>query len=221
MNRSRARVDRRTLTAIPIGLAGRGGGLLLLALVLGGCSAPRGAPSATLATAVRRVAVLPAHNSTGQELVVSGSSLLEQYAFHSDRVTVPDELSAFARQTLERQGFDVVPAEIVEQATGGRTPASPEAAVTLARDAKLDAMALYIDVRRWESDAELHTDTVLVATDMVLLDPASGGVLWEARRATRPEPLRATVLRGQAYTIVAQKVVDEMLAPLGAAHPQG
>ena len=168
-----------------------------------------------LLPAVRRIAVLPPTNLTGDELVVSGASALEKYAFHSERVTVSDELAAFARVELARRGFEVVDDATVSRLTGGRVPANPRAAADLVRSAKLDATPLFIEIRRWDSDSQLHADAIIVDLNLVLVDPATGNALWEARHPTRPVSLHAAVQQGEAYSVVAEKLIEEMLAPLG------
>src|ERR1700741_4607449 len=91
------------------------------------CAAPQVGPP----PAVRRVAVLQPSNRTGDGLLIAGASLLERYALRTERLTVPDVLAAEARVQLVRRGIDVVPADLVENATAGRAPGSPAAAAEL------------------------------------------------------------------------------------------
>src|SRR5262249_30698086 len=150
---------RYTVSLSHAGRRGRKGGawrigmpsLVACALVAVGCASqltqgPSGAKR--LPPEVRRIAVLPPTNLTGDELVVSGASALEKYAFHSDRITVSAELAAFARVELARRGFDVIDGATVERATGGRVPGNPRAAAEIVRTAKLDATPLFIEIRR-------------------------------------------------------------------------
>src|SRR6185436_3467069 len=77
----------------------------LIATLCLGCAAPSPPPPST----VRSVAVLAPSNRTGDGLLVAGASLLEKYAFHTDRVTVADVLGAELRSQLAHRGFAVVP----------------------------------------------------------------------------------------------------------------
>jgi len=170
----------------------------VLALVLAGlleatgCASSIGRPVNSVATvpmAIHRIAVLAPENLTGDDLLITDISALERYAFHSERVTVADALAAYAR--------------------------AERAAVELLRAAKLDAMAMVIQIRRWSPEATVEVSAVIVDLDIMLIDPETGMVLWEARHPTRPEQVHAPLLRGEAYTIIAEKLIREMLAPLG------
>ena len=196
----------------------------VLALVLAGlleatgCASSIGRPVNSVATvpmAIHRIAVLAPENLTGDDLLITDISALERYAFHSERVTVADALAAYARAELALQAFEVVDPLIVERATEGRAPGSPRAAVELLRAAKLDAMAMVIQIRRWSPEATVEVSAVIVDLDIMLIDPETGMVFWEARHPTRPEQVHAPLLRGEAYTIIAEKLIREMLAPLG------
>jgi hypothetical protein len=169
---------------------------------------------------IRTVAVLAPSNRTGDALLVAGASLLEKYAFKSDRVTVPDVLASEARIQLALRGFTVVSADEVESATHGRAPGSPEAAAEIASHAKLAGLALYLDIRRWEPDAPTHPSFVLVGLTVSLVDPATGHVVWSADRPTGPVPTPGEVALGPAYATAARKVMAEVLAPLGPEQPK-
>ena len=126
-----------------------GRGALLL-LMLGCALTAAGPPPRDLP---HTVAVLAPNNLTGDPLLVAGASFFEKYATRNARVTVPDVLASEARLQLERRGFDLVPAETVEQATEGRAPGSAAAAGDVARRGALPGAALYLEVRRWDADA--------------------------------------------------------------------
>ena len=190
-----------------------GGRLAWLVLVVAACGRP--APEAPPANLVRTVAVLPPANRTGDGLLVAGASALEQYAFRTDRVTVPDVVASEARLQLARRGFSVVPAEDVERATGGHEPGSADAAADIAARANLGGLALYVEIRRWEPDAPTHPAFVLVALTASLVDPASHRVVWSANRSTSPVATPGEVAIGAAYVTAARKVMEEVLAPLG------
>ena len=180
-----------------------------VAVLVLSCTAPQVGPPAS----VRRVAVLQPSNRTGDGLLIAGASLLERYALKTERVTVPDVLAAEARVQLVRRDIDVVPPDVVENATSGRAPGSPAAAAELAREGKLDVPVLYLEIRRWDPDAGTHPAYVIVALDASLVDPATGGVLWEMHRPARPVATPGAVTLGSAYIDAAQKVTEELFAP--------
>jgi hypothetical protein len=186
-------------------------GLALAISMLGlSCMPPRIAPPPA---SIRRVAVLPPSNRTGDALLVSGASLLEKYALGTDRTTVPDALAAEARRQLPHRGFDVVPPDVVEAGTDGRVPGSPEGAAALAHGARLDdAAALYLEIVRWEPDGGTHPTFIIVALDAVLLDPPTGRVVWSAHRSARPVATPGAATLGMAHGIAARAVIEEILA---------
>jgi hypothetical protein len=184
-------------------------GPLLLAVA---CASPTAPPPRDM---VRTVAVLTPNNRTGDPLLVAGTSALEKYALRSARVTVPDVLASEARLQLESRGFRVASADEVESATQGRAPGSPEAAAEIATRAKLEGLALYVDVRRWEPDAPVHPSFVIVGLTASLVDPATARVVWTAERRTGPVATPGEVALGPAYVTAARKVMEEVLSPLG------
>jgi hypothetical protein len=188
--------------------------LLLLAAACGRPAAPP--PPADMP---HTVAVLAPANRTGDALLVAGTSFVEKYALRTERVTVPDVIASEARLQLARRGFTVVPADQVESATQGRAPGSPEAAAEIASRAKLDGLALYVDIRRWEPDAPTHPAFVLVGLTASLIEPATGRVVWTMERRTSPVATPGEVALGPAYVTAARKVMEEVLAPLGAERP--
>jgi hypothetical protein len=180
----------------------------LTALVLS-CTAPRIAPPPS---SVRRVAVLPPNNRTGDGLLVAGASLLERYALRTERVTVPDLLAAEIRLQLAGHGIDVVAPEEVERATGGRVPGSPDVAAQLARQGRLDAPVLYLEIRRWDPDAGTHPAFVIVALEATLVDPGAGTILWQADMPSRPVATPGAVTLASAYVDATRKVAEELFA---------
>jgi hypothetical protein len=187
----------------------------LLVVVLGCTVAPPPPPPAT----VRRVAVLTPDNRTGDGLLVAGTSLLERYAFRTERVTVPDVLAIELRATLARRGFAVVPPETVQAATEGRPAGSPEAAAELARHGHLDDPVLMVVIDRWEPDAPTEPTFVIVAVEAALVDPSSGSVLWRVHPRMRPIKTPGAVTLGSAYEIAAGQVVQELVGSWGPLPP--
>jgi hypothetical protein len=183
-----------------------------LALLFAGCTTKTSPPPPTT---VSSVAVLSPSNRTGDGLLVAGTSLLEKYAFRTDRVTVPDVLASLLRMQLARRGFAVVAPDVLGAGTQGRTAGSADAAVELARHAHVDASALWVAIDRWEPDQGVHPDFVIVGIEAGLVDPATGKTLWHTRRRPSPVPTPGAVTLGSAYEIAAQKVTDELLASWG------
>jgi hypothetical protein len=186
-------------------------------LVVCGCARP---PAVTLLpSTVRTVAVFPPNNRTGDPLLIAGASFYEKYVARTDRITVPDALASEARRQLERRGFTVASPEQVDAMTGNHPPTSaPDAAAVAARN-QLDAAVLYIEIRRWEVDVPTHPTFVIASVEVTLIDPANGHVLWAMDHPSRPVATPGVVNLGDAYTIAARKVMEEMLATLGPEQP--
>jgi hypothetical protein len=193
----------------------RWGGLTIAILALG-CARPPAPPPADMP---RTVAVLMPANQTGYPLLVSGASALERYAFPTDRIGVPDVLAFEARLQLAIRGFTVVAPEVVEAATGNRAPGSPSAAAEIAAHGKLDGLALYLDIRRWDADAPTQPAFVIVDVTASLVEPVTGRVVWSNAIGTRPIRTPGEVTLGGAYGTAARKVAERLLAPLGPERP--
>jgi len=167
-----------------------------------------------LPAAVQTIAVLPPNNRTGDPLLVESASFLHPYADRPGRVTVPDVLAAEVREQLAQRGVTVIAPEAVIAAIGRQTPESPEEAVALAAQGKLEGSALYIEIRRWEADlSPLHPQRIIVALEARLLDPATGRTVWTARRPLHPVPTPGVAARWRAYMIAAHKVAEELFMP--------
>jgi hypothetical protein len=137
-------------------------------------------------------------------------------------MTVGDVLVQQARTRLAEKGLDVIAPSVVKLATQDRMPTSAQMAAQIMEDAHLDATALYIKVRRWESTPEsrgIKADGVIVALDVMMIDPKTGMILWQVHRPSRPVPLYGVVLTGQAHVFVAETVMREVFAQLGSRKP--
>jgi hypothetical protein len=181
--------------------------------ILTACARPGVPPPSTVHT----VAVLTPVNRTGDELLVTGGSVLERYAFHTYRVTVSDVLAIELRSELARRGFAVVPPEEVESATQGKRAPTPDAAVALARAGDLHDPLLLVAIDQWQTNGGTEPDFIIVALDATLVDPATGDVLWHVRRSATPVATPGTVTLGSAYEVAATKVAADLLAPWGTA----
>jgi len=177
-----------------------------------GCAKPPPPPDLS---GGRPIAVLPPNNRTGDPLAVAGTSFLDRYAFHAERVTVGDVLAGEARFLLAERGIAVIPRETLARALDGRTPQSASAAAQIAAHAKLDALALYLEIRRWEPDAPVHPAFVIVGLSASLVDPASGKVVWQFDRRPAPVATPGEVTLENAYETAARKVIAEILSPFG------
>jgi hypothetical protein len=184
--------------------------LLTVALVAAGaCSKPFTAPPRSVTT----LAVLPPNNLTGDPLLVAGGSFLEQYAFKTERITVPEALLAETRTFLERRGYKVVSGETVAGVTGAKPPASVADAARVATELKV-ANVLYIEIRRWGSDDRSTPQAIIVSIQASLVEP-SGHVVWQADRPAKPVQTEGAIGQGTAYMIAIQKIVDELFVSWG------
>ena len=164
---------------------------------------------------VRRIAVLPAYQAGVVDASIGADSGLPV-------LTVRDVLAQQARIRLAEKGFEVLSPSAVKVATKDRVPTSSEMAAQILREANLDAVALYIEVRRWEptpNSRGMKAEGVIVALDVMMVDPKTGGVLWQVHRPSRPVPVYGVVLTGQANVIVAETVMRKMFASLGPIQP--
>jgi len=181
-----------------------------------GCARPPAVPPPP--TAVRTVAVFPPNNRTGDLLLIAGASFYEKYVARTDRVTVPDVLASEARRQLARRGFTVVPPALLDAMTGDHAPAAAQDAAAGAARNKLDAAVLYIEIRRWEVDVPVHPTFVIASVAVTLIDP-DGRVLWTLDHPSRPVATPGVVNLGDAYTIAAQRLMEEMLSALRPERP--
>ncbi|HVO96147.1 MAG TPA: hypothetical protein VMT22_25045 [Terriglobales bacterium] len=166
------------------------------------CTPPLVAP---LPQTVRRVAVLPPFEQ-GQ----SDAGAPDALAGLPSR-TIGDLLAQQAIRRLMEKGFDVVAPGLVQTATKNRPPTSPQSAAQIMCEAHLDAAALFIDVRRWQpAMSGMKTDAIIVALDVMIVDPCSGAILWEAHRPSRPVPIYGAMLTGQANVFAAEAVMREI-----------
>ena len=167
---------------------------------------------------VRRIAVLPTYQTGAVDARTGADSGLPVL----QNMTVGDVLAQQARIRLAEKGFEVLSPSAVKVATKDRVPTSPEMAAQILREANLDAVALYIEVRRWEptpNSRGMKADGVIVALDVMMVDPKTGGVLWQVHRPSRPVPVYGVVLTGQANVIAAETVMREVFASLGPVQP--
>ena len=93
-------------------------------------------------------------------------------------------------------------------------PESPDSAVALASQGGLKSLVLYLEIRRWESDAPVRTTFVIVALTATLIDPATGKVVWQEHRRAAPVSTPGEISVESAYVTAARKVIKEILAPL-------
>ncbi|HXJ34029.1 MAG TPA: hypothetical protein VMS22_08290 [Candidatus Eisenbacteria bacterium] len=171
--------------------------------------APRLAPPPS---SVRRIAVLPPCDASGAPL--AQGALVTSYGAPVEGLGAI--LAAAAREELAQDGLQVVDPGVLEASTGGRVPASPEAAAEIVAAAKLDATALFIRVRRWEfAYPTLRTNEIIASLDAMLVDPTTGKTVWEVRRPTKPVPLRSELIGSQADVVAAREVMRELFASIG------
>jgi hypothetical protein len=159
---------------------------------------------------VRRIAVLPPYQ---RDAAAERGSSADKDPVGLPNMTVGDVLAYQARLRLAEKGFEVLSPGAVKVATKDRAPTSPPMAAQILREANLDAAGLYIEVRRWEptpNSRGMKADGVIVALDVMMVDPKTGGVLWQVHRPSRPVPVYGVMLTGQANVIVAETVMREI-----------
>ena len=184
--------------------------LVVLGLVaVGACSKPFTAPPRSVTT----VAVLPPNNLTGDPLLVAGGSFLEQYAFETERITVPEALLAETRTFLEKRGYEVVSGETVAGVTGGKAPQSVADAARIATQLA-GGNVLYIEIRRWDAVDQSTPRAILVSIVASLVEPG-GRVLWQADRPAKPVQTEGAISQPTAYMIAVQKIVAELFESWG------
>jgi hypothetical protein len=168
---------------------------------------------------VRRIAVLPPYR-LGTADIHPAATDIQAPALPSR--TIGDLLAQQARAQLAEKGLEVLDPIDVKVATRDRTPTSPQMAAKIMEEAQLDAAALYIEVRRWEPtpyERGMKADGVIVALDVMMVDPKTGAILWQVHRPSRPVPLYGVVLTGQANVFAAETVMREIFAQLGSRKP--
>jgi hypothetical protein len=191
-------------------------GLISLLLTAMGCTSGVVTP---MPPTVCRIAVLPPYRFGAADAPTASS---DNDPWRPLEITVGDVLAQQARARLTEKGLDVVAPTIVKQATQNRVPTSTQAAAQIMEAAQLDATALYIEVRRWEPMPDsrgMKADGVIVALDVMMVDPKTGTILWQVHRPSRPVPLYGVVLTGQANVFVAETVMREIFAQLGPRKP--
>ena len=191
-------------------------GLVITLLAAMGCSPVVVTP---LPPTVRRIAVLPPYHRGAVEMRTASADTALVRPFE---MTVGDVLVQQARTRLAEKGLEIIAPSVVQLATKRRMPTSPQIAAQIMEEAHLDATALYIEVRRWESTPEsrgIKADGVIVALDVMMVDPKTGMILWQVHRPSRPVPLYGVVLTGQAHLFVAETVMREVFAQLGSKKP--
>jgi hypothetical protein len=183
--------------------------LVVLFGCLAGCATSGPLPPPPLG---RTVAVLPPNNRTGDPLVVIGTGLIDRYVRHAERLTE-------ARFQLQQKGFDVTNWQTIDGALKGRVPTSPDSAAALATLIGRRELVMYLEIRRWEPDAPMHTAFVIVGLSASLVDPSSGRVVWQHERRAAPVATPGEIRVESAYVTAARKVMAETLAPLRPEPP--
>jgi len=185
--------------------------LLLSSWLVAACASPPAPPSLRPGQAI---AVLMPNNRSGEPLLVAGGSLLDRYVFRAEPVTVGDVLAAEVRFQLADRSVAVIPQAVMAQAIDGQVPQSPQAAGEIVARGKLDALALYLEIRRWEPDAPTQPAFVIVGASASLVDPASGKVVWQLDRPALPIPTPGEVTLETAYETAARKLASEMVTAI-------
>ena len=67
----------------------------------------------------------------------------------------------------------------------------------------------------------MKTDNMIIALNVMMVDPKTGAILWQVRRSSRPVPLYGVILTGQANVFVAETVMKEVFGQLESRKPGG
>jgi len=164
--------------------------------LLAGCLPPPTPAPPALGT--RAITIAPPANLTGDQLVVSGGSMLESWVLRSDRVTVPDLLASEAEAALRGRGY--------------------QATARAARAGGADGLRLTIEIRRWEPDSWSQPQFVLVGVSATLTDGAKE--MWSTHPAIRRVATPNVAVLGSAYEIATRQAIEELLASW-PARPSG
>ena len=179
------------------------------------CAPTVGPPPKT----VRRIAILPPCDATGAPLSERSASV---GTYGAAVESLGKVLESAARDEIARHGFQVLAPGLVEAATGGRVPASPEMAAEIIASAKLDATALFMRARRWEfAYPTLRTNEIIASVEVMLVDPTVSKIVWEVRRPPKPVQLHGELIGSQADVVAAQEVMRELFASLGQRSSAG
>jgi hypothetical protein len=190
-------------------MRGRSRAFILLVVVCG-CATPPDVVPLHITT----IAVFPPVNRTGDDLLVSGGSMLGSLLEEKNRVTVMNLLAGEARFQLARDGFTVVSPEVVDKATQDLSPPTASEAAAVASKSDIDAAVLHLGVRVWEPDPPMVPSKIIVAVDGTLIDSKTGRTLWTSTRAPRPVSTAGAVIFGDACVIAAHLVMESMLGGL-------
>lgn len=159
-------------------------GLVITLLAAMGCTPAVVTP---IPQAVRWIAVLPPYRLGAAET----RTVRTDSDFLPLGMTVGEVLAQQARARLAEKGLQVIEPNVVKLATQNRVPTSPQMAAQIMEEAHLDAAALYIEVRRWEPTPDsrgMKADGVIVALDVMMVDPKTGAVLWQVYRPSPAGP---------------------------------
>jgi hypothetical protein len=191
-------------------------GLVSVLLTAMGCTPLIVTP---LPPTVRQIAVLPPYYPGATDTPTASADRDLQRPLE---MTVGEVLAQQARARLAEKRLKVIDPIDVKVATKDKMPTSPQMAAQIMEEAHLGATALYIEVRRWEPTPDsrgMKADGVIVALDVMMIDPKTGTILWQVHRPSRPVLLYGVVLTGQAHVFVAETIMREVFALLGSKQP--
>ena len=111
---------------------------------------------------------------------------------------------------MRARGYHVNEPATVAGALHGRAPENAAEAARVASAARLEGFVLYLEIRRWEADADTHPAFVIAGVSASLIDAATGREVWSVRQPVHPVSTPGAVTLGAAYEIAVQTVVAEM-----------
>jgi len=181
--------------------------LVTLLIATGACARP---PAVPVFVPDKPIVVLSPNDRSGAAV----ASLFEGFAPRAERMKIADVFADEAAAELVQRGRRVIGRDTIP---GGlrQVPTSPESAAEIARGEKLDALALYVEIRRWEADAKGDVPSVIVELSAALVDPQTGRVVWRGDRPAAPIAMPREATLESAYRTAARKAIAEVLGPLG------
>ena len=188
------------------------------AMIAMGC-----APTPTRDTAFAKadsppVVILQVNTLTDSDLFIATGDLSQAIGeildrrLRAERPTVTALLRQEASAALRSKGFPVFPLNEVDSVAQA-VPTDPAAAVASARTISSQGLVLYLELRRWDFDADL----ILASLQFDLLDIASGRTLWEFEYRGQPIRSPTSSRTVQVVNFALKKIISEAFADLAPA----
>lgn len=164
------------------------------------------------------VVILQVNTLTDNDLFIATGDLSQAIGeildrrLRAERPTVMGLLRQEASAALRSKGFPVFPLNEVDNLVQA-VPTGSAAAVASARTISSQGLVLYLELRRWDFDADL----ILASLQFDLLDIPSGRTLWEFEYRGKPIRTPTSSRTVQVVNFALKKIVSEAFADLTPA----